>query len=135
MYTKDDLKKLYTTAINMKLSGAHLLNTSDAYKYCNGLGAEWMPTILRDALSIMNPTLDPVVAIHDQRYEIGGSEEDRDAADKEFLENGLKAADYEYSWYNPLRYYVRKQARKYYALLSMFGGAAWRYTEEDEKND
>lgn len=129
MYATNELKALYVLAAEMELSGAELLLNPAATKYCNGIGAEWMPEILRSAISSLNPTLLPVAGIHDMRYEIGGTEEDRKAADEEFLNNGLKAADHEYGWYNPLRYLVRKQARKYYALLSMFGGLAWKYTE------
>ena len=128
---QDEIKKLYIAAVEMKLSGAALLLIDKAATWCNGLGAEWMPGALRDLLSVLNPTLDPVVAIHDIRYELGGTEQDRDFADNEFKENGIKAAEYTYGWYNPLRYHVRHQAKKYHLLLTMFGAPAFNYKKEE----
>ena len=117
----------------MGLDNADCLLRPNAHLWCNGIGADWMPEVLCDLISTLNPTLKPVAAIHDVEYTIGGTEEDRKAADDRFLENGLKAANYTYGWYNPLRYRVRHQAYKYHALLTAFGSAAWKYT--DEKND
>lgn len=84
---------------------------------------------LRDAISVMNPSLVVVADIHDRMYSIGGTEEDRKHADEVFLSNGLLMADYCYGWYDPRRYIVRKQVHKFYLMLRVCGGAAWNYTE------
>ena len=129
--TKIELRQLYAKAVEMELDKADCLLLPDAHLYCNGIGADWMPDALCDLISTMNPTLKPVAAVHDVEYTVGGTEDDRKAADERFLANGLKAANYEYGWYNPVRYIVRHQAHKYYTLLRAFGGAAWNYTNEE----
>ena len=97
---------------------------------CNGIGAEWMWDNLRDMLGAFNPTLTLAADIHDMRYEIGGNDADREFADDEFLENAIICADAEYCWFNPLRYHVRKQARKFYFILRIAGGKAWEDAQE-----
>ena len=100
-----------------------------AVKVCNGIGAEWMPEIARKLISTLNPTLVLAADIHDLRYEIGGPEEEREAADDEMLENGYKLANWKYRWYNPLRCWVKHKMRKFHKILRAFGGLAWNYRE------
>lgn len=88
-----------------------------------------MPDWLREAISGLNPTLVLAADIHDIRYALGGTEAERKDADDEMLENGLKLANYRYGWYDPRRYWVRKQMRKFHAILREFGGWAWKYKE------
>jgi hypothetical protein len=130
MYSKEDLQRKYEIAVNLGLSGAELLKDPRAQKACNGIGAEWMWDNLRDMLGAFNPTLTLAADIHDMRYEIGGNDADREFADDEFLENAIICADAEYRWFNPLRYHVRKQARKFYFILRIAGGKAWEDAQE-----
>lgn len=125
-YTKEELQYKYEVAVNLGLSGAELLKDPRAQKACNGIGAEWMWDNLRALLGKFNPTLELPADIHDMRYEIGGDDIDREFADDEFLANALECANAKYSWWNPLRYRVRKQARKFYLILRVTGGKAWR---------
>lgn len=126
MYTKEELQRRYEIAVNLGLSGAELLKDPIAQSACNGIGAEWMWDNLRKLIGKFNPTLALPADIHDVRFEIGGDEADREAADREFLANARICADAKYAWWNPLRYRVRKQAGKFYLILRVFGGKAWK---------
>lgn len=134
MYTMEDLQHKYEVAVNLGLSGAELLGDPRAQKACNGIGAEWMWDNLRELIGLFNPTLALAADIHDMRYELGGDEATREAADNEFLKNAIICADAEYRWFNPLRYRVRKQARKFYLILRVFGKYAWINAEERRKH-
>lgn len=125
MYTMEELHSKYEMAVNLGLSGAELLKDPRAQEACNGIGAEWMWDNLRELIGIFNPTLTLAADIHDMRYELGGDEAAREFADDEFLANALACADAKYCWFNPLRYRVRKQARKFHLILRVFGKAAW----------
>lgn len=127
MYTDEQIEELRERAESWDLAGRELLSDTEAVRRdCNGIGAEWMGKYLRDAVSIVNPTLELAAMIHDRRYAIGGDEAARRAADMEFLENGLKSANARYGWYDLRRYRVREQARKFYTVLRVAGGAAWK---------
>ncbi len=133
MYTVEQLESRIALARAAKLSGAELLeDIPRAMRVCNGIGAYWMPESVRDAISGLNPTLVLAADIHDIRYYLGGTEADREFADNEMLSNGLALADYHYRWYDPRRYWVRKQMRKFYLILRAFGRAAFRTNREAE---
>ena len=130
MYSLNEIEEKIQLATELGLSGAELLeDTERAQQVCNGIGAEWMPEIARKLISALNPTLVLAADIHDIRYEIGGTESEREAADDEMLENGYKLAEARYSWYNPLRYWVKHKMRKFHKILREFGGWAWNYRE------
>ena len=126
MYSKEELQLKYEKAVNLGLSGAELLKDPRAQEACNGIGAEWMWDNLRELIGAFNPTLTLAADIHDMRYELGGTDDDRKVADDEFLANALVCADAKYCWINPFRYHVRKQARKFHLILRVAGGKAWR---------
>lgn len=128
MYTIEEAKEKYRRAVELGLSGAELLADPEAVRRdCNGIGAEWMGEHLRDIVGALNPTLVLAADIHDRRYAVGGDSEARARADREFLENGMILADARYGWYDPRRYIVRNNARKFYAALRAVGGAAWNW--------
>ncbi len=124
-YSKEELQIMYDTAAKMNLSGASELLCPEAPEVCNGIGAQWMWGVLRDLISDLNPAFVIPSAIHDMRYELGGTEEERKKADDEWLDNCLIMTDNRYGWYNPLRYFVRRKAKRYYALLRISGSLAW----------
>lgn len=130
MYSLNEIEEKLKLAKELNLSGAELLEDRErAVKVCNGIGAEWMPEIARKLISGLNPTLVLAADIHDLRYDAGGTEEDRKAADDEMLENGYKLAEARYGWYNPLRYWVKHKMRKFHEILRDFGIWAWNYPE------
>lgn len=126
MYSDDEIQEKLILAEKLKLSGRELLqDISRMKRVCNGVGAEWMGDSVRKVITDLNPALILPADIHDIRYDIGGTSEERKKADEEFLENGIKCANYRYRWYNPLRYLVHKQAYKYYNMLRIAGFIAW----------
>ena len=127
MYSSVELKQKQELAEKLKLTHREKLYIKSLTDKCNGIGAKWMWSNLRDMLSVFNPTLVLAADIHDCDYELGGTEEDREIADNAFLSNALKLANHKYGWYNPLRYRVRKQAFKFYSLLRVFGKFAFKY--------
>ena len=128
MYTDEEIEELRERAEAWGLAGRELLSDTEAVRRdCNGIGAEWMGKHLRGFVGALNPTLELAAAIHDRRYAIGGDSWARAAADMEFLENGLRSANARYGWYDPRRYRVREQARKFYTVLRVAGGAAWNW--------
>ena len=46
-------------------------------------------------------------------------------SNKRFKRNGYKVASAEYAWYNPRRYVVMNQARRFGNICQCFGWAAW----------
>ena len=132
MYSLKEIEEKIKLAKAAKLSGAELLDDTElAIRVCNGIGAAWMPNWMRNVISGMNPSLVLAADIHDIRYELGGTEADRKAADDEMLENGYKLAAYRYGWYDPRRYLVRRQMKKFHMILREFGG--WAFNKSGER--
>lgn len=128
MYTDEMIQAKYDAARQLRLSGCELLSDFELVRRdCNGIGAAWMPDWAREAVRAMHPSLVLAADIHDRRYGSGGSESDRKAADDEFEANGLRIAEQLYHWYDPRRWLVRHQTKKFAALLRMFGRIAYRY--------
>lgn len=72
----------------------------------------------------------PACCIHDDRYERGGSEADKVAADREFLDNLLWIADSpSVKWYVPT-WWARHRAMTYYDAVIRAGAKSFNYTEE-----
>lgn len=114
-------------AIAAKLSGVELLVMEMVDKYCNGIGAEWLPGWLRWIISTLNPSCTPSSYIHDLRYVIGGTLWDRIKADWEFFRNNCQMAVYRYRWFDRRRYLVFAVALLYLVILLIFGGTAFNY--------
>ncbi|OQA76210.1 MAG: hypothetical protein BWY31_04646 [Lentisphaerae bacterium ADurb.Bin242] len=92
----------------------------------NGIGPDAFPAWLRRVISELHPTLAVVAFIHDvEWYESDGSEEKFAESNTRFKTNGYKVAKAEYGWYNPLRYIVMNDARRFGNLCQLFGWDAW----------
>lgn len=127
MYSSVELKQKQELADKLKLQHREKLYIKSLTDKCNGIGAKWMWSNLRDMLSVFNPTLVLAADIHDCDYEEGGTEVDRELADKAFLSNAITLAEHRYAWYDIRRYRVKKQANKFYAVLRVFGKFAFNY--------
>ena len=131
-YTLDEMAELCFEVEQFKLSGRSRL---DRYTYaelcrlCNGIGAEWMPKIMRNLLTALSPFAEPAAVIHDVEYFEGGGASEREAADRRFRENIVRTAKRSYDWYHPLRYLAMVRAECFYLLLRTFGTAAWKERE------
>lgn len=123
--TPHEVTEALHEAIRLKLSGWELLlDTNRAAAECNGIGAAWMGGLC-DVITAVNPALLVPSMIHDIRYFIGGTEQDRRRADDEFLANSIIAIHDRYKWYHPRRYIDRRKILRYYDLLRTVGGFAW----------
>lgn len=64
--------------------------------------------------------------IHDiEWHESDQSKEKFAASNERFKRNGYAAAKAEYGWWNPLRYIVMNQARRFGNICQKFGWKAW----------
>lgn len=122
MYTDEEIREKKQLARAAGLSGAELLNDTEAVRRdCNGIGAAWMPDRLRDLLGERYPELKIVADIHDRRYALGGGILARWLADWEFLTNGLKMAR------QRRRIGIAWAAIRMWVLLRIGGAAAFNY--------
>lgn len=129
--TPHEVTEALHEAIRLKLSGWELLlDTNRAVAECNGIGAAWMGGLC-DVITAINPAFLVPSMIHDIRYFIGGDGAARKRADDEFLANCLLAVQDRYKWFNPLRYWNRRKALRYYDVLRTAGGFAWNMLKKD----
>lgn len=125
-YTVQDAEALHLRALELRLSGFELLRDPETVvRECNGIGADWMPDSMTRLCTLLNPVMEIPAAIHDRRYVLGTTREDRAEADTEFLTNTLKVIRAQYAWYDPRRWLMCRRAFRYFTYLRMFGGAAW----------
>lgn len=100
----------------------------------NGIGPDSFPAWLRNCISALHPTLAPVAFIHDvEWWESDGTDETFASTNDRFRENGYRAAKAEYGWYNPHRYIVMNQARRFGNYCQMFGKDGWRKCKADRE--
>ena len=62
--------------------------------------------------------------IHDYAYLVGTTIEDKDSADREFLNNMIRLIDAKEAWYYP-HWFARRRALKYYEAVHTLGGSAF----------
>ena len=126
MYTTKEIEEKINEAEKYKLSGRQLLRDYAAVKLqCNGIGAAWMPEILRRGLGALHPSLIIAADIHDRRYSIGGTTSDREAADEEFKVNCFRIITEKYRGFDPRSIYLKRKAIRFYNALRLFGGMVW----------
>lgn len=130
MYTLAEIARLRAQCLELRLEGSDLLElytNEQLQEICNGIGPEFFPSRLRAAVSALHPTLEPAAFLHDIKYERSdGSWSGFTSANSEFLRNGIRLADASFGWYNPRRYLVRADARRFHGLLTAGGWIAWQ---------
>ena len=130
-YTEQAAHALYSSAQQYNLSGAELLADYGAVtRWCNGIGADWMPSVMTKLCTKLNPVMEVPAAIHDRRYVTRGIT--RAEADLEFLINTLRIIKDKYPWWNPWRYLMMRRATRYYTYLVIFGDKAWEEAEKKQ---
>lgn len=129
-YTEQAAHALHDSARQYQLSGAELLADYGAVtRWCNGIGADWMPDYMTALCTKLNGVMEVPAAIHDLRYIYNI---DRISADTEFLTNTLRVIELVYPWWNPMRYIMRRRAARYYTYLRTFGGVAWEEAKKKQ---
>ena len=100
----------------------------------NGIGPDSFPDWLRSVLDFLHPSLAPVAFIHDVEWSRSdGTKESFAASNARFKRNGYKVAKAEFGWWNPRRYVVMNQARRFGNVCQLFGWRAWLAPFEDRK--
>ena len=116
-------------ARNLKLRGWEAFCAEDPEKLvlvCNGIGPEWMPDSCRSFLDNLHPAMQIPAMMHDYEYTVAdGSERAFRRANDNLRENGYIIASARYGWYDPRRYMVRHDARKFATLCQAFGRKAY----------
>lgn len=121
------------TAKLLNLSGRELLELPEAMAECNGIGAKWMGFIAK-LLTLLFPVFLAPSAVHDMRYFIGGTWQDREYADREFYINADISIRSKYAESHPVRYICMMINRRFYHLLRLGGYAAWGKKGVKNKN-
>lgn len=127
----DKASRLRAQAENYALSGVEILRgytPAELASLYNGIGPEWFPDELREAIDNLNPSLECCALIHDVRFATGDdSAKSFKAANDELRENGCKVADARYpQWYRFYpRWRLKAKARAFASLCQRFGWTAW----------
>ena len=124
-----EIKKLRAKAESLKLENAEILRKYNMQQLCaiyNGIGPDAFPDWLRDAISALHPSLSVVALIHDvEWHESDLSKETFAESNYRFRRNGYTTAKAEYAWYDPRRYIVMNQARRFGNICQTLGWVAW----------
>lgn len=94
----------------------------------NGCGSGWSKWLVPDSFLLWDFTIP--CAIHDEMYFLGKTIEDKDEADRVFLNNMLREAESK-CWF--IRKFSRKSAYVYYEAVVKYGGPAYWADKNDEK--
>jgi len=86
----------------------------------NGCGSGWSTYLVPDSFILFDFTIP--CAIHDEMYTLGKTLEDKDIADRVFLNNMLREADSKNCFIKPI---ARAIAYQYYDKVVKYGGAAY----------
>ena len=129
MSTLKEIKELKQFAAECGLENREIL---DRYKNAelaaifNGIGPDVFPDWLRNAITALHPSLAVVAFIHDvEWHESDQSREKFAESNERFKTNGYAVAKHQFGWYNPRRYIVMNQARRFGNICQTFGWSAW----------
>ena len=124
-----EIRELKQKADAFQLENREIIGKYTLEELCsiyNGIGPDSFPDWLRDVISSLHPSLATVAFIHDiEWHESDGSKEKFAESNARFKTNGYRVAKAEYGWWNPLRYIVMNQARRFGNLCQLFGWPAW----------
>lgn len=123
------IKELKIKAEALQLENAEILNKYNMQQLCsiyNGIGPDKFPEWMRDFISILHPSLELAAFIHDvEWHETDKSKEKFKESNERFKRNGYTVAKAEFSWYDPRRYVVMNQARRFGNYCHLFGWDTW----------
>ena len=98
----------------------------------NGVGPDAFPEWLRGFVTALHPSLAAVAFIHDvEWHESDGTDKTFRATNERFRRNGRKVAQAEFGWWNPRRYAVMNQARRFGNYCQRFGKGGWLKCHEE----
>lgn len=129
MATLYEIKKMCALADELELENREILRkyrNVELRSIYNGIGSDSMPKWLRNAISALHPSLAVVAFIHDvEWHESDHTKESFTESNERFKQNGYKVAKTQFGWYNPRRYIVMNQARRFGNICQLFGQEGW----------
>ena len=130
-----EIKRLKELAAKCGLEDREILGKypmNELVKIYNGIGPDAFPEWLRGFVTALHPSLAAVAFIHDvEWHESDGTDEAFRATNDRFKRNGYKVAEAEFGWWNPRRYAVMNQARRFGNYCQMFGKSGWLKCHRD----
>lgn len=107
---------------------------------CDGCGSGWNEPLVPD--NIYGLDIKPACCPHDFRYELGGTQEDKDIGDLELLENILEIINTytvakQVGWLNKTKcalyphWMARHRAMTYYDVVVRAGGSSFNFKKEN----
>ena len=123
-----EVEKLMADARKMALENVGILDRysmEEVSNIYNGIGPDRFPEWLRKTLDKLHPSLRVVALIHDLEYHEGGTRDEFTESNERFYRNGKTVAFAKYAWYDPRRYIVMNQARRFGNICQKFGWKAW----------
>ena len=88
----------------------------------NGCGSGWNAPLVPDTIYFVS--IKECCKYHDYAYSVGTTLEDKEKADREFLNNMTRVIKSIDKWYYPTRLALWR-AKNYYHMVKWFGGAAF----------
>ena len=129
MSTQKEIKELKALAEACQLDNREILEKytlKELAAIFNGIGPDAFPDWLRNAITALHPSLSVVAFIHDvEWHESDQSREKFTESNERFKTNGYLVAKYKFGWYDPRRYIVMNQARRFGNICETFGWSAW----------
>ena len=129
MSTLKEIKELKQFAAECGLENREILDrytNAELAAIFNGIGPDVFPDWLRNAITAIHPSLAVVAFIHDvEWHESDQSREKFAESNERFKTNGYAVAKHQFGWYNPRRYIVMNQARRFGNICQTFGWNAW----------
>lgn len=123
------IKMLKAQAESLALENREIITRYNMRELCriyNGIGPESFPEWLREGLSALHPSLAVVALIHDlEWHESDFTRESFTQSNNRFKRNGRIVAKAMFRWYDPRRYLVMRNARRFGGLCQAFGWKAW----------
>ena len=124
-----ELKTLKAKAEELQLDNREILSKytlTELSAIYNGIGPDSFPEWLRNCISALHPSLAVVALIHDvEWHESDLSKESFAASNDRFKQNGYAVAKSQFAWYNPRRWIVMNQARRFGNICQTLGWSAW----------
>ena len=129
MTSIETIIELYYQAQKFHLENTDILERysfEDLAKIYNGIGPDSFPEWLRKVISSLHPSLAPVALIHDvEWHESDKTKDSFSESNARFKRNGKAVAKCSFSFFNPRRYIVWNQARRFGNYCELFGWSAW----------
>lgn len=130
----ENIARLRGLCVRYELSGSEILGEytdEQLAELYNGIGPDWFPSKLRDAIDNLCSSLQPMALIHDVRWcRSDGTRRSFYGTNEELRENGYAIAENLYKWWDIRRYWLKHQAKVFGDLCDSFGWGAYKVAYE-----